>query len=303
LKYVFLPALALAVLGGATAPGVAHAYCRTTTSPVPSGYDPVQNGCWTDGTPLAWHSTRVPYGVGSAASRQVSLDDATRIADLAFGAWNSANCSGRAPNVEAYDDGPIASVPEASDCNVSSACDPAARDVIVFDDDSWPHSDPANSLALTTITYAAGDGTILEAYTEVNSAEHELTTLEPPPADGGAYDLQAILTHEAGHFLGLAHSAETTAIMYAFYEPGAIALTADDTNGICAIYPPSAPSSGGCSMSGTPTPAGSTLLGTVLVVLYTRRRRLGVTGRQTLRARSPAVPEPGGTRVEGDRLA
>ncbi len=54
----------------------------------------------------------------------------------------------------------------------------------------------------------------------------------------GYYDLASILTHEAGHFLGLAHSAETSAVMYAHYHPGQNVLTPDDVGGICSIYPP-----------------------------------------------------------------
>jgi MYXO-CTERM domain-containing protein len=265
--------LCLMAIGAVVMPADAKAFCRTTTSQVPSGYDPAVSGCWPQGTPLAWPMSQVPYGVASAASRQVSLADATRIAHLAFGAWKNANCSGHAPNIEALDDGPIAAVPEAGDCTISGRCDPAAHDVIVFDDDKWPYNDSANSLALTTVTYGVDDGRIFEAHTEVNSAEHQLTTQEPPPANSSAYDLQAILTHEAGHFLGLAHATETTSIMYAFYQPGGIALTADDINGICTIHPPSKPSSGGCSSTSAPTPSGSSAIGGALVVLFACRRR------------------------------
>jgi Matrixin len=243
-------------------PNAAHAYCRTTTSPVPLGYDPTTDGCWKQGVPLKWPGARVPYGVGAAASKQVSLADATRIADLAFDAWNQVQCGGNAVGVQAYDDGPITMVPDAgylvpagsdasilagwASCAESNACDATAHDVIVFDDDAWPHDDSANTLALTTVTFGAVDGRIFEAYTEVNSAETVLTTTEPPTA--GAYDLQAILTHEAGHFLGLAHSADTSALMYALYQPGAIQLTADDTDAICAVYPANQ-AGGGCSLA------------------------------------------------------
>jgi hypothetical protein len=272
-------AVCLFAVGALATPARAEAFCRTTTSHVASGYDPAMSGCWAQGTPLAWPMSQVPYGVVSAASRQVSLADATRIAHLAFDAWKSASCSGHSPSIEAFDDGPIAKVPDAGDCTVSGACDPAARDVIVFDDDAWPYNDTTNALALTTVTYGVDDGRIFEAYTEVNSAEHELTAEEPPPAGSGAYDLQAILTHEAGHFLGLAHATETTSIMYAFYRPGAIDLTADDVSGICAIYPPSKPSSGGCSSTSGRTSTDASVLGTALVALcacfrrYISRRR------------------------------
>jgi hypothetical protein len=270
-------ALALPLAGLLCAPA-ARAYCRTTTSPVEAGYDPTVHGCWTQGTPLAWHASRVPYGVAAAASVQVSLADATRIADEAFATWNAVSCPDGTPTVQAYDDGPISMVPDASDCTTSAGCNPQAHDVIVFDDQVWPHDDPANTLALTTVTFGVDDGTIFEAYTEVNSTpSHPLTTQEPPPAGSDAYDLQAILTHEAGHFFGLAHAADDTSIMYAYYKPGKVDLTADDVAGFCAIYPLPAKSSGGCALSAHPDGnafgAAAMLAGMAILPLVTRRRR------------------------------
>lgn len=276
---VLLP-IALALTGLLCAP-TARAFCRTTTSPVPSGYDPTQDGCWTQGMPLAWHASRVPYGVAAAASDQVSLADATRIADEAFATWNAVSCPDGAPAVQAYDDGPISMVPDASDCSTSAGCNPQAHDVIVFDDQVWPHDNPANTLALTTVTFGVDDGAIFEAYTEVNSTpSHPLTTEEPPPAGSDAYDLQAILTHEAGHFFGLAHAAADTSIMYAYYKPGKVDLTADDVAGFCAIYPQPAKSSGGCVTAPRATGAaggssgeggGLMLAGMVLLTIVRRK--------------------------------
>src|SRR5580700_6754134 len=120
----------------------AHAFCRTTTSKAPSGWNPAVSGCWTQGVALAWHAGRVPYAVASGASKQVSLADATRVADLAFNTWNQAPCLGGTPGTQAYDDGPLP-VPDGSEgdalagwayCSESNSCDPTAHDVIVFDD-------------------------------------------------------------------------------------------------------------------------------------------------------------------------
>jgi MYXO-CTERM domain-containing protein len=245
------------------------------------------SGCWTDGVVLAWPSDRVPYGVAAAASNQVSLAEATRVADLAFGAWNDAQCAGRSVGIQAYDDGP-STVPDGATgdalaewayCAESTSCAPVAHDVIVFDDAAWPYNDPANTLALTTVTFGVDHGEIFEAYTEVNSAEHQLTTTEPPPAGGQTYDLQAILTHEAGHFLGLAHATDTSSIMYAYYTPGAIALTPDDLDAICAVYPPPSPKAGcACTAAGAAPGSAAVAAGLSLAalgVLRKRRRRGG----------------------------
>ena len=295
-------ALTCAVVLGAllVAPPPARAFCRTTTVKAPSGYNPAVSGCWTEGSPLAWSVDRVPYSVASSASTQVSLTEATRVADLAFNAWNDALCDGESLGIQAYDDGP-ASVPEGSEgdalaawasCPDSNSCGAAVHDVIVFDDDGWPYNDPANTLALTTVTYGVDDGRIFEAYTEINSAEHQLTTAEPPPTGSGAFDLQAILTHEAGHFLGLAHATDTSAIMYAYYQPGAIELTADDVDAICTVYPPQVAKAGcACTAASSAPATGGVVVGISLVAVATlrcRRRRRRASPRKS---RSPPAPE------------
>jgi hypothetical protein len=235
-----LSAFALCV-AAVLAPRAAHGFCRTTTSGVPSGYDPTVNGCITQGTPLAWQPPRVPIGVVSAASSQIPLSDATHVLDLAISAWNQVACVRGKPDIQLYDDGPIQRVPQP--CTSSDSCDPASHDYVVFDDSGWPHDDPANALGLTTVTFGVDDGRIFSAYTEINTATKQIVVQEPPPQ--GAYDLQGILTHEMGHFLGLAHATSTSSIMYAYYKAGAIELTSDDEQGLCAIYPPASQNNGG----------------------------------------------------------
>ena len=274
--------------------GAAHAFCRTTTIMPPVGYDPAVSGCWKAGTPLVWSSDRAPFGIAQTASQQVSLAEATRIADAAFQAWNDATCDGKPLGLQAYDDGPITMVPDGSylipagsdastlsvwaSCTESDRCDARAHDVIVFDDDAWPHDDPVNTLALTTVTYGATDGRIFEAYTEVNSAQKTLLTTEPPA--GGGYDLQAILTHEAGHFFGLAHATDPSAVMYAYYQPGAIQLTPDDVAGICSVQPPAA-AHDGCSAAGRDAGNGLALaMAPLAAFAMVRRRRRSAAGRR-----------------------
>ena len=58
------------------------------------------------------------------------------------------------------------------------------------------------------------------------------------PRDG-QIDALNTLTHEAGHFLGLDHSSDHEATMYAQAPPGEIkkrSLETDDKNGICFLY-------------------------------------------------------------------
>lgn len=61
----------------------------------------------------------------------------------------------------------------------------------------------------------------------------ETWTRDIPP---GGIDLDTVSLHEAGHALGLDHSADPTAVMYAFYGGPRRALTADDIAGIRSLY-------------------------------------------------------------------
>jgi hypothetical protein len=238
--------LGLAAAMAAASP--AEAFCRSTTVVAPNPFNPAFEGCWTDGTPLAWPAnSRVAYALSTEASNQVSLADATNIVHLAFGAWNDARCASVSSHTQAYDHGPVSADVAAGDCGLKrcSSDEHDSQHVIVFDDASWPHNDANNTLALTTVTFGANSGTIFDADIEVNTAEHEISTADSPPS--GKYGLRSILTHEAGHFFGLAHAADTHSIMYAQYKSDSIALTQDDLNGACAIF------SGQSSASAPPT--------------------------------------------------
>ena len=254
----------------------ADAFCRTTTSPVPADYDPTIRGCWNEGNPIAWlWDERVPYELDAAASRQISLADATRAADQAFAQWANVLCDGEPPNVVAYDDGPIDAAAVAAECT-STPCDPTmpgGYHLIVFRDDGWEYDDPTNTLALTTVTYGIDSAVLFNAEIEINSHDHTLTTEQPAPA--GAFDLQTILTHEAGHFLGLAHATNDTSVMYAYYAQDTRWLSADDAAGLCQAYPPrNQPGVLSCQLAPARSGARPVVLGAMLLALaWVRRRR------------------------------
>jgi acylphosphatase/peptidoglycan hydrolase-like protein with peptidoglycan-binding domain len=63
--------------------------------------------------------------------------------------------------------------------------------------------------------------------------EAETWSVNSPPS---GIDLPTVALHELGHGLGLDHSADTSAVMYAFYGGPRRELTADDIQGIQSIY-------------------------------------------------------------------
>jgi Matrixin len=232
------PKLAAAVFVSAFSwAATAGAFCRTTTCDAAGDQSgcKTQNGCSEDGLPLYWPEQCLSFGVQKDGSprRHISWETADSIIRVAFQQWFGATCDGGThPSFKMFDldeaGGPIVCARPEFNRSAPNA------NVWMFRDDKWPYTGQNSTLALTTITFEVPTGKILDADVEINSYKIDLTT------DGTGSDLQSIVTHEAGHFLGLAHSTVATATMNAAYQPGDMSfrsLDPDDIKGICAIYP------------------------------------------------------------------
>lgn len=215
-------------------PRPASAFCRTTTAAVPPNYDAQRNGCITSGLLLYWKGACVTYAINEKAAEGISFDDATHIIDQAFSTWTSSTCpsSGQKVGISVTDLGAAA----CSEVRYNS--DSPNQNLIVFREDRWPYNDASNTLGLTTVTFNAESGEIYDADMEINATGRNLSISDTVPSNG--FDLLSVVTHEAGHFLGLAHAEVNTATMFASYKPGTTtlrSLTTDDIAGLCAIYP------------------------------------------------------------------
>lgn len=238
-ELVRLACFALSTLG-ALAPAAlltvgereAHAYCRTVTTPIPASYSP-RNGCFKDGLYLFWKNACVSFSVNANATSKVPYDVAAPIIEKSFASWQDATCpSGGGLGLSFTSRSPV----DADEVRYNT--NGPNQNLVVFREAAWPYNDPNNTLGLTTVTFDANTGEIFDADLEINATGKNLSAGDPVPALG--YDLQSVVTHEVGHFLGLAHATDSRATMFASYKPGTTALrslTADDAEGACAIYP------------------------------------------------------------------
>ena len=98
-----------------------------------------------------------------------------------------------------------------------------------------PEVDPAHTIAFTSIQGVLCTGTLTEVDMVFNAVRFGWSDALQA---GDARDIETITLHEAGHMLGLDHSAQNTAVMFPQnVERVRRALTQDDLDGLCAQYP------------------------------------------------------------------
>jgi len=252
--------LALALGAGTlVTSGPASAYCRTKACDTDPSYGDVwegepqptecvrnAQGCFLEGTPLFWGSRCLNFGVqrDGSGSSNIDYETARDTIQAGFDTWAAADCGGESPSFRIVDKGEIA-------CDkIEYNQDAPNANVFLFRDDDWPYRNlGGDALALTTVTFSIETGEIYDADVELNSFQTLFTTTDEP---GQIYsDLASVVTHEIGHFLGLSHSAESTAVMRGIgYTSGSTelrTLTLDDIAGVCDIYPPGKSTSGSCT--------------------------------------------------------
>lgn len=285
-------------------------YCRTKACDNQPAYDDIWQtapdpacqrdsvGCLLEGTPLYWPQTCISFSVQQDGSpdQQIDYDLAHETISKAFQTWLDADCGGGyKPSFAMADYSPAV-------CDeIQYNTDQPNANVFLFREGTWPYEGQGgDTLALTTITYNTENAQIYDADVEVNSVDAHYTF-----ADDSADtvdDLQSVLTHECGHFLGLSHDPVLGSTMYPEYMPGDLyqrTLNDDDVAGICEIYPPgdtvdtthcaprhgfsrdcAKPQSKGCGITrtgddGAVSGAAALLFGLVLVrVRRSHRRRL-----------------------------
>jgi hypothetical protein len=230
--------LAISILAGASLLAIAadaDAFCRSSTCRSTNGKECPTNedGCPTEGEKLYWSTSCISYAVNKLGTQDLDPADSREIIKKTFQAWSDVDCpDGTVAKMTFQERDPIP-------CKRSQYNKTGPNvNVVLFQDNNWKYRGIDGTLAKTSVTYNDETGEIYDADIEVNTANNTVTiTDDPAKVD---YDLQAILTHEVGHFIGVAHSSDPSAVMFASYSPGSTAqrtLTPDDIDAVCNIYP------------------------------------------------------------------
>jgi hypothetical protein len=216
--------------------GAAFGFCRTTTcDPRKDVCETDRDLCFTTGFPLAWRSSCVTVVIHElgAPNSGLSFDDIAPVVSQAFDTWMQADCGSGQPSIEVQLMGSVA-------CGISEYNQRKGNaNIVLTREDEWPHIGASNAIAMTTTRFDTETGDLWDADVELNGLAGSLSVGDPVQGD----DLLSVLTHEAGHFLGLSHSSDPTATMKPVYDSSTDgidfrSLEQDDIDGICTIYPP-----------------------------------------------------------------
>ena len=162
-------------------------------------------------------------------------------------------------------------------CGETAPEDPDGHSVLYFMEQGWPYA--TEVIGLTVVSFT-DTGQIVDADIAFNSKDWNFTWGDTDVD----VDIRSIATHEIGHVLGLDHSLDDTATMFAEYQPGQThlrSLEEDDRLGLAHLYPcadglctgdVAVYESSGCSLAaGAPA-----ALGLLLVIVAVGRRRRGL---------------------------
>ncbi len=224
----------------------------------------LKTGTMVDGqsVPARWQQMPVEYEVSEAGVDGVSAGQLRDAVGAAFSSWQAVTTA----SVRAAFGG----------FTSASPLDEDGLSTMGF----VPRPDMERTLAATSYLVDTETGAIVESDVFFNAA---FAWSVAPAGEPGRYDLQSIALHEAGHVLGLGHSAlgETatsgggrrlvaaaSAMFPVAFAPGSIlgrTLWPDDVAGISDEYPAAGSSSATGSVQGTVTKNGHGVFGAHVV--------------------------------------
>ena len=228
------------VLGMLLLASHAHAFICTRAADASGG---------SNGPSLSWTSRTVPFAFNASGTRQLATADTFSVLRTSFDVWQnvvldpSLTCPSAVGTDIQFAETPLTSM---SWVGYNFLAPQSNENILVFRDNVWDNPNTAvDIIALTTTTYSALSGAIIDADIEFNSAKFVFAADNPSDTQ---MDLMNTAVHEIGHFIGLAHCGTDTCGHQEVMEPrsalGEITkrhLKCDDRDGLVFKYPAGLP--------------------------------------------------------------
>jgi Matrixin len=226
--------LAIALFAGTFLIAIdAKAFCRTTTCS--AGNDTCEydaDGCETSAPVIFWKSRCVRFDFQRSGTRFLDPEQTKNAIATSFTKWTNVSCAqGGKPSLT-FTIGDNVWVGRAQYDDKGGG----NINVVFFHDDDWPYEGMDTTLATTRVSFNKRTGEIWDADIAIKNAGATITMGDKNVQS----DLESVVLHEVGHFIGIAHSRTRNAAMYESLAPGTLRrdLEPDDVEAMCAIYPP-----------------------------------------------------------------
>lgn len=215
----------------------ASAFCqKSTCNPDEEQCEKDDRGCVVSGYGVTWKEyPALPYSFGPGSPKGLSETQVRAAFRRAASRWEKVKCDGEYNSLQFVEQ-------EDVDTTPTSGKEAPKNFGIYFRNDKWPGSPDA--LAITRLEKGSISGKVTGASMEFNASGHAFGL----DVSADEYDLEAVMVHEIGHYLGLDHSTAEGSVMAPVYCNGEHPCTrspedlrmlgADDIAGVCALYPP-----------------------------------------------------------------
>ncbi len=249
MSFARIASLALALALSLGVVSEARAWCQSCTVQAPPASTCSQRCfCPVDTNPAAhllfWNRRCMELSVMDAPGPRFTTAELDTVVERSFATWTDVDCGGRTPGLQ------IRLGEERAFCDVPQYVSGEGNtNTIAVVHEGWSERmghDP-EAFALTTTFFLLESGQIVDADMELNEEDWDFAVCPPEGCMDGSVempnsvDLENTITHEAGHFFGLAHNEVEDSTMWACADAGEVFkrdLESDDVEGICTIYGP-----------------------------------------------------------------